>query len=133
MVELLACRPGKFNKHRDGAIWNMNPHCLMWSTWQERNSQIFEGTKKSIHDLIWFFFQTLLGWTNALGVYNFTSLSDLLDSCTFSSTFFFFFNHHTPCVLRPLYLRCLIKVFITYQNSLNFKISVNVALLKVGH
>ena len=47
--------------------------------------------------------------------------------------FFFFFNHHTPRVLRPLYLRCLIKVFITYQNSLNFKISVNVALLKVGH
>ena len=65
----------------------MIPHCLM-SIWLERNSRIFEGTEKSTRDLILFIFQTLLGWKNALGVLNFTSLSDLLDSCTFSTTQF---------------------------------------------
>lgn len=32
VVELLACWPGKFRKHRNGVIWKMDmlPHCLMW-------------------------------------------------------------------------------------------------------
>ena len=40
VVELLAYWSGKFNQHRNGAIWNMIPHCLM-SIWLERNSRIF--------------------------------------------------------------------------------------------
>ena len=45
VVELLASWPGKFSKHRNGVIWNMVPHCLIWSIWRETNTQIFEGTK----------------------------------------------------------------------------------------
>ena len=44
VVELLASWPGKFSKHRNGVIWNTVPHCLIWSIWRERNTQIFEGT-----------------------------------------------------------------------------------------
>ena len=34
-------------------------------------------------DMKLFFLQTLLEWTNASGIFNFNSLTDLLDSCTF--------------------------------------------------
>ena len=80
-MELLATWPG--SRHRNGVIWNIIPHCLMWGIWWERNSQIFEGTKRLIRDFKLSFFQTLLGWMNASGVFNFTSLSNFLDSCTF--------------------------------------------------
>lgn len=42
VLELLASFPGKFRKHRNGKIWYMVPHCLMWGIWRERNVQIFE-------------------------------------------------------------------------------------------
>ena len=29
LVELLACRQGKFGRHRNGVIWMAVPHCLM--------------------------------------------------------------------------------------------------------
>ena len=81
VVELLATWPG--SRHRNGVIWNIISHCLMRGIWRERNSQIFEGTKRLIHDFKLSFFQTLLGWMNISGVFNFTSLSNFLDSCTF--------------------------------------------------
>ena len=74
VLELLTSWPGKFSRHRNGVIWNVIPHCLIWSIWQEGNW---------IHELKLLFFQTLLGWTNASGVSNFTSLPDLLDNRTF--------------------------------------------------
>ena len=30
VVELLACRQGCFGRHRNGHIWMIIPHCLMW-------------------------------------------------------------------------------------------------------
>lgn len=74
VVELLASWPGKFRKHRDGVIWNMIPHCLMWGIWRERNAQIFEGAERVIHELKMSFFQTLLGQANASGVFFFSFL-----------------------------------------------------------
>jgi|UniRef100_A0A2N9FF34 hypothetical protein len=29
-------------------IWNLIPHCLMWSLWDERNSRIFEENEQSL-------------------------------------------------------------------------------------
>lgn len=74
VVELLASRPGKFRKYRDGVIWNMIPHCLMWGIWTERNAHIFEGAERVIHELKMSFFQTFLGQENASGVFFFSSL-----------------------------------------------------------
>ena len=74
VVELLASWPGKFRKRRDGVIWNMIPHCLMWGIWRERNAQIFEGAERVIHELKMSFFLTLLGQANASGVFFFSSL-----------------------------------------------------------
>ena len=37
VLELLASWPGKFRKHRNGEIWNMVPHCMIWGIWRERN------------------------------------------------------------------------------------------------
>lgn len=32
--ELLASWSGKFMKHRNGEIWNMVPHCMIWGIWK---------------------------------------------------------------------------------------------------
>ena len=55
----------------------------MWVTWRERNTRIFVGDERSIHELKLFFFQTLFDWANALGVVNFISLPDIMDFCAF--------------------------------------------------
>ena len=39
--------------------------------------------KVAIHDLKQLFFSKLFEWTNALGVFTFDSLVDLLDCCNF--------------------------------------------------
>ena len=103
VVELTASWPGKFRKHRNGVIWNLVPHCLMWGIWRERNAQIFEGTERAIHELKMTFLQTFLGWTNASSVSFFTSLTDLLDSCSFCTFQFLFVltfsSIHVLCAL----------------------------------
>ena len=104
VIELLASWTGKFSRHRNGVIWNMIPHCLMWSIWWERNTWIFEGTRISNHELKLFSFQNFLGWTNASGVFNFTSLPDLLDSCTFYASQFCCFHVFLGTLLCALVL-----------------------------
>ena len=79
VVELLASWPSKFSKDRNGVIWILVPHCLMWGIWRERNARTLEGTERSIQDLKMSFLQTLFGRTNAPGNFLFYSLSDLLD------------------------------------------------------
>ena len=81
VLDLLASWSGKFRKHKNGVLWNVIPHCLMWGIWREKNARTFEETEILIQDLKISFFQTLIRWTNALGVFFFTSLSDLLNRC----------------------------------------------------
>ena len=38
VVELFACWQGRFGRHRNGDIWMVVPHCLMWCIWKERSS-----------------------------------------------------------------------------------------------
>ena len=68
IVGLLACWPGKFRHHRNGHIWLIVPHCLMWCLWiwRQRNSRCFEENERSIADLKLFFFRTLLDWLAAM-------------------------------------------------------------------
>ena len=66
VFELLACWEGQcwegqFGHHRNGHIWMVIPHCLMWCIWRERNSRSFEDMESFMPDLK-FFFRTLLDW-----------------------------------------------------------------------
>ena len=42
VLELLWCWQGSFGHHRNGYIWSIVPHGLMWCLWRERNSRCFE-------------------------------------------------------------------------------------------
>ena len=90
VVDLLASWLYKCSRHKSMVIWSTIPHRLMWGIWQKRNGHTFEGCERSTHDMKLFFLQTLLEWTNASGLFNFSSLTDLLDSCTFFALEFFF-------------------------------------------
>ena len=71
VVELLACRQGKFGRHWNTAIWMAMPYCLMWCIWQERNNRRFEDLERSVSDLRLFFLKTLLDWVAVLGIRSF--------------------------------------------------------------
>ena len=62
VVGLLACWQGRFGDHRNGDIWMVVPHCLMWFIWKVRNSRCFEDKERSMPDLKFLFFRTLLDW-----------------------------------------------------------------------
>ena len=80
VVELLACWQGRFGHHRNGFVWIVVPHCLMWCIWKERNSRCFEDSDCSMPDLKLLFFRTLIYvWRNQ----PFSSILDLLGLCNF--------------------------------------------------
>ena len=81
MVELLACWQGKFGCHRNGVIWMVVPHCLMWCIWQERNNQRFEEYERIVADLKLFFFKTLSDRMSIIGSHSISSIYDLMDAC----------------------------------------------------
>ena len=83
VLGLLGCWQGNFGRHRNGYIWSIVPHCLMWCLWRERNSRYFEDIERSIPDLKPFFFKTLLDWLFALQKQSFPSFIDFLDSRNF--------------------------------------------------
>uniref|UniRef100_A0A2N9GH27 Reverse transcriptase domain-containing protein n=1 Tax=Fagus sylvatica TaxID=28930 RepID=A0A2N9GH27_FAGSY len=47
VIDLLYGWFNGFGKHSSD-IWNLVPHCLMWSLWHERNSRIFEDKEQSL-------------------------------------------------------------------------------------
>ena len=83
VLGLLGCWQGSFGRHRNGFIWSIVPHGLMWCLWRKRNSRCFEDIERSIPDLKLFFFRTLRDWLFALQNKSFPSFSDFLDSCNF--------------------------------------------------
>ena len=97
VVGLLACWQGRLGRHRNGRIWLIVPHCLMWCLWRERNSRCFEDNERSILDLQLFSFGTTLDWLATLRNQSFFSFLDFLDSCNFCS--WFVDPLYTPCVL----------------------------------
>ena len=117
VMGLLACWQGSFGRHRNGYIWLMVPHCLLWCLWRGRNSRCFEDKERSISDLKQFFFRTLMDWLVALWYRSFLSFLDFLDSCNFCSWLF-----------QPLYTSCAlgcfpffdVNKFITYQKKKDY-------------
>ena len=97
VLGLLGCWQGSFGRHRNGYIWSIVPHCLMWCLWRERNSRCFEDIERSSLDLK---LRTLLDWSFALQKQSFPSFIDLLDSCNFC--IWFVDPLYTPCVLGCL-------------------------------
>ena len=81
IVGLLACWQGRFGCHRNGDIWMVVPHCLMWYIWKERNSRCFEDKERSMPDLKLLFFRTLLDWFFVWRNHHFSSILDFLDFC----------------------------------------------------
>ena len=100
VVELLAYWQGRFGRHRNGYIWIIVPHCLMWFIWDERNSRCFEDSECSMPDLKLLFFRTILDWFSMWRNQPFSSILDLLDLCNFC----IWYVH--PCILL-VYLGCL--------------------------
>ena len=83
VLGLLWCWQGSFGRHRNGCIWSIIPHCLLWCLWRERNSRCFKDTERSIPDLKLLFFRTLRDWLFALQNKFFPSFIDFLESCNF--------------------------------------------------
>ena len=80
VLGLLGCWQGRVGRHRNGYIWSIIPHCLMWCLWRERNSRCFEDIERSILDLKFLFFRTLRDWLFALQRQSFPSFIDFLGS-----------------------------------------------------
>ena len=108
VVGLLACWQSWFGYHRNGHIWIIVPHCLMWCFWRERNNRCFEDCERSIPDRKLFFFRTLLDWLFALRNWSSSSICDFLDSCNFC-----IWPLYTPYVLGcPFFISINLITFI---------------------
>ena len=83
VVRLLACWQGQFGCYRNGHIWIIVPHYLMWCLWREKNNRCFEDNERSMPNLKLFFFRTLLDWLSTLRNQSFSSILDFIDSCNF--------------------------------------------------
>ena len=83
VLGLLGCWQGSLGRHRNGYIWSIIPHCLMWWLWRERNCRCFEDYESSIPDLKLLFFRSLRNWLFALQSQSFPSCIDFLDFCNF--------------------------------------------------
>ena len=83
--ELLAPWQEKFGSHRNIGLWRFVPHCLFWCLWWEQNARCFEDCERSILEIKFFFFCTLLEWSLVLPSYSCFSLPDLIDRCNLGS------------------------------------------------
>ena len=116
VVELLACWQGNFGHHRNGVIWMVVPHCLMWCIWQERNNQCFENSERTIAGLKLFFFKTLLDWMSIIESHSISSVYDLTDACNlciwlcWSPAVYFLYT-------RWRIIKFLNKISFTYQKK----------------
>jgi hypothetical protein len=81
VTELLHCWFGSVGCH--SVIWKAIPHCIMWCLWQERNARTFEDCELSVVELKLHLYSSLLDWMSATGLFRFSNVLDLIDSCSF--------------------------------------------------
>ena len=74
-----------FGKH-SSQVWNLVPHCLMWTLWRERNCRTFENVDHHMGRIIETLFGTLFDWARAWGLTSSCSVGEFLESLDFSST-----------------------------------------------
>jgi hypothetical protein len=77
------CLQGSLGRHQNTMIWRAVPHCVLWCLWRERNVRTFERCETNVVDLKLHFYQLLLDWLSVIGLFNFTNVIDLIDSCSF--------------------------------------------------
>ena len=77
VMALFDCWLGSLGRHQNV------PHCVLWCLWRERNASTFEGCETSVVDLKLHFYRLLLDWLSVTGLFNFTNVIDLIDSCSF--------------------------------------------------
>ena len=82
VMALFDCWQGSLGHHQNSVIWRAVLHCVLWCLWRERNARTFEGCKTSIVDLKLHFYRLLLDWLSVTGLFNFTNVIDLIDSCS---------------------------------------------------
>ena len=63
----------------------MVSECLIWLVWQERNTRTFEDKERTLDHLKSLIFGTLFHWARIWQCMNCISLSEFLDSISFSS------------------------------------------------
>ena len=68
-----------FGKH-SSQVWNLVPHCLMWTLWWERNCRTFENIDHSVGRIIENFFGSLFDWARVWGLTSSSSVGDFLES-----------------------------------------------------
>jgi hypothetical protein len=59
VMEVVAGWRNWFGKHYS-EVWNLVPHCVIWSIWRERNSHTFEDLEHSVDQIIEFCMCSLL-------------------------------------------------------------------------
>ena len=71
-----------FGKHSSD-IWNLDPLCVMWFLWRERN-HTFENVEHSLGWLIEFCMSNLFDWSRAWGFTTLVSVGGFIESlrCT---------------------------------------------------
>ena len=65
-------------------IWNLVPHCILWSIWWERNGRTFEDKEHSVGKIIERVMGSLYDWSSAWGLCLSQSLGEFLESLSFS-------------------------------------------------
>jgi hypothetical protein len=84
-VSALLC--GWYNcwgKH-SSLIWNLVPHCIMWTIWWERNGRTFDDKEHPVGKIIERVMGSLYDWASAWGLCSPQSLGDFLESLSLSS------------------------------------------------
>ena len=89
VMALFDCWQGSLGQYQNAVIWRAVPHCVLWCLWRERNARTFEGCETSVVDLKLHFYRLLLDWLSVTGLFNFTNVIDLIDSCSFELVVFF--------------------------------------------
>ena len=77
VMEMVAGWRNWFGKHYS-EVWNLVPHCVMWSIWRERNSRTFEDLEHSVDQIIEFCMRSLFDWAKAWGFTSSTSVGGFL-------------------------------------------------------
>ena len=72
-------------------VWNLVPHCIMWTIWHARNGRTFEDMEHSVGKIIERVMGSLYDWSCAWGICSSHSLGDYLESL---SLFF-----HLSCII----------------------------------
>ena len=100
-----------FGKH-SSQVWNLIPHCLMWTLWWEQNSRTFEDIDHPVGRLIEVLFSSLFDWAKVWGLTASPSVGDFVESLDYSVIA----SSPTLYLLIPSAF-LFNKIFFTYQKK----------------